>query len=86
MGATEPVRSLSSSSEFEEFGEVLAGLYSMALNGVVCDPSSTSCCAACREVWDRALDLLERHDPDWGSIYREGPMFQPVKPDEVIPG
>jgi hypothetical protein len=62
--------------DFVKLGECVARLYSMALNGVVCDP--TDPCEICKKTWDLGVDVLRRHDPKFASMGPERTaMFMP---------
>ena len=71
-------------SDFDKLGNAAARLYSMALNGVVCDPTGDDPdkggrgpCETCADAWTAIREVLDRYDPNWGNLYRRGAGFQP---------
>jgi hypothetical protein len=67
--------------DFQALGCAFVTLYLQALNGVVCDPGAEPGrlgCKACLDAWKTGKEILSKHDPKWGNMYRSGPSFDPV--------
>jgi hypothetical protein len=60
--------------EWERVAIAFAGLYLMALNGSVCDP--TDACSHCSYYFELGKGALDKFDPEWGSLSRGGPHVQ----------
>lgn len=71
-------------ADLSTLGAAFAALYSQGLNGVICDPAHASepvsrhNCGPCSRAWTAGREVLSKYDAKYASLFRFGPMFQPV--------